>query len=468
MSQAIGTATRPLRVAIIGAGPSGYYAAGALIAQKDVNVSVDIFDRLPTPFGLVRYGVAPDHDKIKSVIRVYEKISSDPRVRFFGNVAFGADLLHDDVRQHFDQIIYAYGSSSDRKLGIPGEELRGAYSATEFVGWYNSHPDYVDLSFDVATAQNAVVVGNGNVAMDVVRMLATPAAELATTDIADHALTVLRQSAIQKIYMLGRRGPAQAAFTNPELRELGVLADADVIVSAADLDLDPASLAAAQSDKSTMANIETLRQYARRAPAGRPRQIILRFLTSPIELTGVNGHVAALKIERNELRPNADGTLAARGTSVYETLPVDIIFRAIGYKGLPMPGVPYDTRSGTIPNQQGRVMDPQTKQILPGEYVVGWAKRGPTGVIGTNKADAAETVKLLLHDVPTITPVADVAADPQAFVNFLRRQQPSYVTYADWQRLDRIEIERGKPQGRPRVKFAQVEEMLDAVRDGKT
>ncbi|MEP7200376.1 MAG: FAD-dependent oxidoreductase, partial [Chloroflexota bacterium] len=452
----------------IGAGPSGYYAAGALIAQKDVNVSVDIFDRLPTPFGLVRYGVAPDHDKIKSVIRVYEKISSDPRVRFFGNVAFGADLLHDDVRQHFDQIIYAYGSSSDRKLGIPGEELRGAYSATEFVGWYNSHPDYVDLSFDVATAQNAVVVGNGNVAMDVVRMLATPAAELATTDIADHALTVLRQSAIQKIYMLGRRGPAQAAFTNPELRELGVLADADVIVSAADLDLDPASLAAAQSDKSIAQNVETLRQYARRAPAGRPRQIILRFLTSPVELTGVNGHVAALKIERNELRPNADGTLAARGTSVYETLPVDIIFRAIGYKGLPMPGVPYDTRSGTIPNQQGRVMDPQTKQILPGEYVVGWAKRGPTGVIGTNKADAAETVKLLLHDVPTITPVADVAADPQAFVNFLRRQQPSYVTYADWQRLDRIEVERGKPQGRPRVKFAQVEEMLDAVRDGKT
>lgn len=459
----LGSAERPLRVAIIGAGPSGYYAAGALIAQQDVNISVDIFDRVPTPFGLVRHGVAPDHPKIKAVIRVYEKISADKRVRFFGNVECGQDITHDELRRYFDAVIYAYGSSTDRKLGIPGEDLRGSYSATDFVGWYNSHPDYRELSFDLLNARVAAVVGNGNVAMDVARILATPADDLATTDIADHALEVLRASPLQKVYLFGRRGPAQAAFTNPELREMNELRDVDVIVDERELELDEHSLKQVAEDKEAARNVATLRQYAQQGGRGRPRQIIFRFLVSPVELLGQNGHVTAVKLEHNELRPNERGMLQAHGTGQYEIVSVDIIFRAIGYKGLPFPGVPYDARSGTIPNQQGRVIDPQTAQPIPGEYVTGWMKRGPTGVIGTNKPDAVETVEMLLADVPSLTPVAAADADPQAFEQFLTQRKPTCVTYQDWQKLDQLEMAKGKPAGRPRVKFSRVPEMLEVL-----
>jgi ferredoxin/flavodoxin---NADP+ reductase len=468
MATEIGTAARPLRVAIIGAGPSGYYAAGAFLGRDDLHAAIDIFDRLPTPFGLVRYGVAPDHPKIKSVIRVYEKYSLNPQVRFFGNVDFGADLTHDDIRRFYDMVIYAYGSSSDRKLGIPGEDLRGAYSATEFVGWYNSHPDFADLSFDIPTAHTAVVVGNGNVAMDVVRTLAESMAVLEKTDIADYALDVLRRSQIEQIYMLGRRGPVQAAFTNPELRELGEIEVADVVVAPQELELDTFSRKELENDKDAGKNLDTLGKYAQQPLTGKPRQIILKFLTSPAELIGKDGHVSALKMEHNELRPNASGTLQARGTGVYEIIPVDIIFRAIGYKGLPVPGVPYDERSGTIPNDKGRVKDARTGAVIAGEYVVGWAKRGPTGIIGTNKADAAETVGMALADVPALSPVADADADPKAAEAFIKAHKPSVVSYADWQILDRIEVEKGKPQGRPRVKFARVPEMLEAIERGRT
>jgi ferredoxin--NADP+ reductase len=463
----IGTAARPLRVAIIGAGPSGYYAIGALLDHDDLHIAVDIFDRLPTPFGLVRYGVAPDHPKIKSVIRVYEKYSLNPQVRFFGNVEFGKDVTHDEVRRFYDVVIYAYGSSSDRKLGIPGEQLRGAYSATEFVGWYNSHPDYVDMTFDIPSAHTAVVVGNGNVAMDVVRTLAESMDVLDKTDMADYALDVLRQSQIEKIYMLGRRGPVQAAFTNPELRELGEIEAANVVVTPQDLEVDANSQKELEQDKIAGRNMDTLRQFAQLPQTGKPRQIILKFLTSPVELIGKDDHVSALKMERNELRPNASGVLQARGTGVYETIPVDIIFRAIGYKGLPVPGVPYDERSGTIPNDKGRVKDPKTGAVVSGEYVVGWAKRGPTGIIGTNKPDAVETVQMALEDVPTLTAVAEADADPKAVEAFLKARKPGVVSYSDWQILDRLEVEKGKPQGRPRVKFARVPDMLDAIALGR-
>jgi ferredoxin/flavodoxin---NADP+ reductase len=468
MATEIGTEARPLRVAIIGAGPSGYYAAGALIDQDGLHVAVDIFDRLPTPFGLVRYGVAPDHPKIKSVIRIYEKYSLNPQVRFFGNVEFGTDVTHDDLRRFYDLVIYAYGSSSDRKLGIPGEELRGAYSATDFVGWYNSHPDYADLTFDIPSARTAVVVGNGNVAMDVVRTLAESMDVLDKTDMADYALDVLRQSKLEKIYMLGRRGPVQAAFTNPELRELGEIEVADVVVLPQELELDPFSQKELEQDKIATKNLDTLRQYAQQPLKGKSRQIILKFLTSPVELMGTDGHVSALKIERNELRPIASGTLQARGTGVFDMLPVDIIFRAIGYKGLPVPGVPYDERSGTIPNDKGRVKDAKSGALVSGEYVVGWAKRGPTGIIGTNKQDAAETVSMAVADVPSLVPVAGADADPKAAEAFIRARKPTAVSYSDWQVLDRLEVQKGKPQGRPRVKFVRVPEMLDAIARNKT
>ncbi len=452
---------RPLRVAIIGAGPSGYYAAGALIAQKKIPASVDIFDRLPTPFGLVRHGVAPDHPKIKSVIKVFEKISSDPRVRFFGNVECGADLTHEALRRFYDAVIYAFGASADRRLGIPGEDLRGVHSATEFVGWYNSHPDFADLSFDIAGAHNVVVIGNGNVSVDVARILSECFDVLATTDISDDALTALRASHIEKVYMLGRRGPAQASFTNPELRELGEIACADIIVDPRELELDANSQKQVEQEKQIALNLETLREYSRRAPSGRPRQLILRFLTSPVEILGDGGRMTTVKLERNELRPTAEGDLRAVGTGQFEVVACDLLFRAVGYKGIPIPDVPFDERRGVIPNERGRVVDPQTKQPISGEYTVGWVKRGPKGVIGTNKQDAQETVDLLLSDAPSLPRVAD--GDPQAIVNYLKQRQCKVVEWTDWQRLDRSEIERGKVQGRPRVKFNRIADMLDEI-----
>ncbi len=465
MSSAQEGTPRPLRVAIIGAGPSGYYAAGSLIAQKNIPVAVDIFDRLPTPFGLVRHGVAPDHPKIKSVIKVFEKISSDPRVRYFGNVNCGGDLTHDDLKRFYDAVIYAFGASSDRKLGIPGEDLRGVHSATEFVGWYNSHPDFADLQFDIAHARSVVVVGNGNVAVDVARILAECVDVLAATDIADETLAALRESHIEKIYMLGRRGPAQASFTNPELRELGEIACADVIVYGRELQLDATSQQHVDKEKSVALNLQNLHEYAQRGETGRPRQLILRFLASPIELIGAHGSLVAVKIERNVLQPTADNDARAVGTGEFETIACDLLFRAVGYKGLPLSDVPFDERRGIIPNVNGRVMDPQTKQPIVGEYAVGWIKRGPKGVIGTNKQDAQETVDLLLADAPSLPRAAE--HDPQVILEFLKQHQPNAVSYSDWQVLDKSEIEKGKPQSRPRVKFNRIAAMLAAMGKGE-
>lgn len=465
MDNKIGTTERPLRVAIIGAGPSAFYAAAALIAQKDVAVAVDIFDRLPTPFGLVRHGVAPDHEKIKTVTKVYEKIASDPRVRFFGNVEFGTDVTREELHRFYDAVIYAVGASSDRRLGIPGEDLLGSYSATDFVAWYNSHPDYDELIFEMVTAKNAAVVGNGNVAVDVARILARLPSELQVTDIAEHSLDVLHSSPIEKIYMLGRRGPVQAAFTNPELKELGKLEDVDLVVPKQDLELDENSRTALATDKEAAKNYETLKQFAEQPLRGCKRQLILRFLVSPVEIIGKNGHVTALKLERNKLELNASGALQARGTGVFETIAVDMVFRAIGYKGIPMPDVPYDSRSGTIPNKDGRVINPESGEALAGDYVVGWAKRGPTGVIGTNKPDSTDTVLKLLQDVPQLVPAPD--ASPQAVVDFLRAREPKLVTYEDWRLIDQAEVNRGQAVGKPRVKFFDLDDMMDAIEKAK-
>jgi len=440
-----------VRIAIIGAGPSAFYAAAALIAQKDVEVRVDIFDRLFAPYGLVRYGVAPDHPKIKSVAALYEKTALDPRVRYFGCVEFGKHITLDDLRPLYDMVVFATGAQSDRNLDIPGEDLPGSMSATEFVAWYNSHPDYVNLKPNL-DIEGVVVVGVGNVAMDVARILAKSYDELKVTDIADHALEALKASKVKNIYVLGRRGPAQAKFTNPEIKEFGHLAIADPVVLPAELELDPDSQKAVDGDRLTRQNVEFLREYAARGQGSKPRKVHFRFLVSPVEITG-KGKVEAVKIERNRLVSTPDGYLNCEGIGEFETLPAGMVLRSVGYYGVALPGVPYNKKKGTIPNDHGRVLNDDGK-VLPGAYVVGWAKRGPTGVIGTNKKDAEETVALMLQDVKSLRRVGD----PADVSELLKKRDCRPVTFSDWQMMNAAEIERGKAASRPRVKFNTVEE----------
>ena len=470
MSSAVGTERRPLRVAIIGAGPSGFYAAQALLKQKDYVVSIDLIDHLPAPYGLVRYGVAPDHQKIKSVTKLYDRIASDPRVRFFGNVTFGHDLTHEDVKAHYDQVIYAVGAQTDRRLGILGEDLNGSYPATRFVAWYNGHPDYADAEFDLS-CESAAVIGVGNVAMDVARILALSPAELARTDIADHALEALARSQIKDIYVIARRGPAQIKFTNPELQELAELEVTDVIVDPAELALDPLSAAAIVDNRTAQTNIELLEHYADLGPGGREKRIHFLFLRSPVEIVGDGqGRVVRVRLERNELRPTETGYLNAHGIGEYETLDVGMIMRSIGYRGEPLPGVPYHERWGIVSNIDGRVSDYRSGEIVRGEYVVGWAKRGATGVIGTNKPDAVATVRRMLADVPTLDPVETDLAAPEAMPALLRRRNVRYVTWEEWKRIDEAEVAAGRRSGRPRVKFVTVPAMLaviDAAKAGE-
>lgn len=461
MTTQLGTAARPLRIAIIGAGPSAFYAAGALLQQKELTITVDMFDRLPAPYGLVRYGVAPDHQKIKSVVKVYERTAANPNFRFYGNVDFGADITHADLRRHYDQIIYAVGAQSDRKLNIPGEDLAGSFSATEFVAWYNGHPDYVDLDFDLS-CKTVAVVGVGNVAMDVARVLAKSVDELKHTDIADHALEKLARSQVKDIHVLSRRGPAQVKFTPPEIKEFGELELADVVVEPAVLTLDPTSAAQAADNSETQRNLEHLRDFSMREPTGKDRRVHFHFLVSPVELIGADGKVSELRFERNQLKADESGYLNAEGTGEYGMFPAGLVLRSVGYKGIPLEDVPYDKRRGTIPNEQGHVKDPETGDLIPGEYVVGWAKRGPTGVIGTNKPDAVETVKRMLANLPETEPAPH--PDPTAIDALLEERQLDFVTIEGWRILDQLEVANGEKRGRPRVKFTRVQDMLEALR----
>lgn len=461
MTAELGSAERPLDVAIVGAGPSGFYAAGSLLTQESLHVNIDMFDRLPAPYGLVRYGVAPDHQKIKSVTKIYDRTANAPRFRFFGNVTFGVDITRADLRKYYDAIIYAVGAQSDRKLNIPGEDSAGSISATEFVAWYNGHPDYVDLDIDLSH-ENVVVVGVGNVAIDVARILAKTVDELKSTDIADHALDVLAHSQVKNIYILSRRGPAQVKFTNAEIKEFGELADAEPVVDSAELELDPLSAQEIATDREGQRNLEILKDFASRPPSGKSRQVHIRFLVSPVEIIADgNGRVSAVKIERNVLEPTADGYLNAQGTGETYILPTGLVLRSVGYKGEPLPDVPYNERTGTINNVDGRVTDRATGTPEPGEYVVGWAKRGPTGVIGTNKADANDTIDSVVEDIPTL-PHAPVD-DPDAIETLLQARNLTYVTIEGWRIIDQIETMRGANSGRPRVKFTRVEDMLDAI-----
>ena len=433
----------PLRVAVVGSGPAGFYAAGALLAA-DIPVEVDMIERLPTPWGLVRLGVAPDHPKIKSVSRAFEKIAARPGFRFFGNVEVGRDVRHDELLELYDAVVYSVGAQADRRMGIPGEDLPGSWAATEFVAWYNGHPDYQHLEFDLS-GERAVVIGNGNVAVDVARMLALTPEEIAPTDTTDAAIEAFNGAGIREIVMVGRRGPAQAAFTTPELIELGELAGADVIVDPSDL------IGAEPTDTNSQRNLDVLREYAARVPEGKPKRLVLRFMQSPVALHG-DGRVESIELVRNRLEADESGALRAVPTDEHETLDTGLVFRSVGYRGVELPGVPFDERTGTVPNDRGRVS--------PGVYAAGWIKRGPSGVIGTNKKDATETVELLLEDLRDGPRKGRSAEDVE---QLFTERVPRLVMYEGWTSIDERERSAGEPHGRPRVKLCTWDELLDAA-----
>jgi ferredoxin/flavodoxin---NADP+ reductase len=438
---------RPLRAAVIGSGPAGFYAAGALLASDAPAVEVDMIERLPTPWGLVRLGVAPDHPNIKAVSRAFEKIAARPGFRFFGNVDVGSDVTHEELAERYDAVLYAVGAQTDRQLGIPGEDLPGSWPATAFVAWYNGHPDFQHLEFDLSH-ERAVVIGNGNVALDVARMLALTPEELAPTDTTDEAIEAINDAGVREILVVGRRGPVQAAWTPVEVGELGELAGADIVVDPAQLELDATSAAELEAAPPTVKrNVDHLRDYAQRSPTGKPRAIRLRFLASPVAILG-DEKVEGIELVRNEL---VDGRAVA--TDETETVPCGIVFRSVGYRGVELPGVPFDEGSGTIPNEGGRVR--------PGLYVAGWIKRGPSGVIGTNKKDATESVELVLEDARA---GALPAASGEDLEDLLRERGVDHIMYAGWEAIDETERAAGEPSGRPRVKLCTWDELLEAAR----
>jgi len=456
-----------LRVAIVGSGPAGFYAAEAL--QKSApGIRIDLFERLPTPFGLVRGGVAPDHPKIKSVTRVFERIASQPGFRFLGNVQVGRDITTAELRDHYEAVLYAIGAESDRHLGIPGEHLPGSHAATELVAWYNGHPEYANHRFDL-TQRAAAVVGIGNVTMDAVRILARAPDHLATTDLAVHALEALRDARLAELHILARRGPVQAACTTPELRELGELEGVDVMVNPRDLELDAASVEhlAAAEDRTAENNLGILRHWAERGGTGAPRRIIFHFGVSPVELVG-DSRVEAIRLVKNRLVHDGRGGVRADPTDESMTLPVGLVFRSVGYRGLELPGLPFDARLGTVPNVGGRVVQaPGSATAVRGVYVAGWIKRGPHGIIGTNKACAAETVDHVLADSVSGR-LAPAAHGADELDQLLAERGIDVTSWTDWRAIDQAEVERGKAAGRPREKFVSVEEMLEVVRRSRS
>jgi ferredoxin/flavodoxin---NADP+ reductase len=465
----IGTEDNPLRVAIVGSGPAGFYMAEHVLKHERTHAEVDMFDRLPTPYGLVRFGVAPDHPKIKSVIRVYEKTAARPEFRFFGNVEVGTDITVEELQQRYHAVVFAYGTATDRQLGISGEDLPGSHPATEFVNWYNAHPDFADREFDLS-CERVVVIGNGNVAADVARMLALTEDELRETDTADHAIEAFAGSGVKEILVLGRRGPAQAAFTNPEVRELGEMANADIDIDAAEMELDELSrewLESDDADPTNRRNVEIFTDFSQREPEGKPQKIALRFLRSPVEIQG-DGRVERIVVGRNELQRDDSGRIRAVDTGERETIECGLVLRSIGYKGIPIEGIPFDQGRGLIHNELGRVHDGEGNQVA-GLYAVGWIKRGPSGVIGTNKKDAQETVDELFADLEAgKVPEAELAGDRSSIETLLTERVPDHVTFEGWQAIDATEVEAGKPHGRPRVKLCKVDELVEASKATKT
>ena len=449
------------RVAIVGSGPAAFYSAMELLRHDDPMVSVDMLERLPTPYGLVRGGVAPDHEKIKSVTKIFERAAGHPRFRFFGNVEFGKDIQRLDLLQRYHAVIYAFGSRTDRHLNIIGETLQGSHAATEFVGWYNGHPDYRHHQFDL-TSKRVAIIGMGNVAIDCARILCQDPENLAKTDIAQHALEALRQSEVEEVFLIGRRGPVQAAFTPAEVRELLHLPKVDAVMRASDLELDEHSKEElSKASRNTKLNMEILQQIHDQGDRGNPRKLHLCFLISPTKIEG-SEKVEGLELVHNEIVKEG-GVLRAKATDEVMHLDVDMIFRSIGYMGEAIPGLPFDDRRGTLPNDQGQLLDGVDGKLLNQEYTAGWIKRGPSGVIGTNKQDATETVSRLKKNWQT-SPTPQPKLVQHDLLDLLKKKKIQFVSFEDWKKLDKFEIEQGQQNGKSRHKICEVQEMLDLIR----
>ncbi|TFV63406.1 NADP oxidoreductase [Geodermatophilus sp. DF01-2] len=449
----------PLRVAVVGAGPAGIYTAEALTRQRDVPVAVDLVDRLPTPFGLVRHGIAPDHPKMRAIRDTLHRAVDHPSVRFVGNVEIGRDVSCRDLHAAVDAVVYTYGAALDRQLAIPGEELPGSLAATELVAWYTGHPDAdrAKVEAALARARSVVVVGVGNVALDVARVLARTPAELEPTDMPQHVLDALAAAPVEEVTVLGRRGPTQATFTTQELRELGELAGATVLVDPADLELDAAAEERAAADRVVGRNLAVLREWAGHVPEPGRATVTLRFFARPVRLLGED-RLTGVEVERTVV--DEDGR--ASGTGETTVLPADLVVRSVGYRGGELPELPLDPRRGTVPNDLGRVL--RSGQPSPGEYVAGWIKRGPTGVVGTNKHDARETVAALLADVAAgvVRPGSNGDDD---LVAALRTRGADPVLLEDWRAIDAAEVALGATRGRARTTLHEWESLLAAVRE---
>ncbi|MFE5860416.1 FAD-dependent oxidoreductase [Streptomyces virginiae] len=451
-----------LRVAVVGSGPSGVYAAQTLVQQREVpGVRVDVLDRLPAPYGLVRYGVAPDHEKIKSLQGNLRTVLEDERIRFLGNVEVGGEALPTDrLLELYHAVVYCVGAARDRMLGIPGEELTGVHSATAFVSWYSGHPDAAAEAFDLPGVDAAVVVGAGNVAVDVTRILARGTTELAPTDMPQPALGALAESGVRAVSTVARRGPSQAKFTTKELRELGTLPGVDVRTDPAELALDPVyadQVAAAALPAVARRNLEVLRGWAQAEPAGLPRSIALRFYLRPVEiLGGPDGRVTGMRFERTA----PDGRGGVIGTGVHEDVTAQLVLRSVGYKGVPLAGLPFDPAKGTVPHAAGRVL--RAGRASVGEYVAGWIKRGPTGVIGTNRPCAKETVSALLQDAGALVR-RDLPGDP---LDALRAAGLRPVRWPGWLAIEAAEADLGRSLGRRSVKIPDWQGLLDAAGPG--
>ncbi|MFI8365809.1 FAD-dependent oxidoreductase [Streptomyces sp. NPDC085466] len=448
---------RPLRVAIVGAGPAGIYAADALLKSDtatEPGVSIDIFERMPAPFGLIRYGVAPDHPRIKGIITALHQVLDKPQVRLFGNVNYGTDIHLDDLRSFYDAVVFSTGAMFDRELRIPGVDLDGSFGAADFASWYDGHPD-VPRTWDLS-AEKVAVLGVGNVALDVARILAKTAEELLPTEIPANVHEGLKANKAVEIHVFGRRGPAQAKFSPMELRELDHSPNIEVIVNPEDIDYDEGSIAERRKNKQTDMVAKTLENWAIRDVGDRPHKLFLHFFESPVEILGEDGRVVGLRTERTEL----DGTGNVKGTGVTTDWDVQSVYRAVGYLSDELPKLPWDTVSGTVPDEGGRVMEGD--EHMASTYVTGWIRRGPVGLIGHTKGDANETVANLLEDFAAGRLLTPASPETDAVVAFLEGKGLTYTTWEGWYALDAAEKALGEPQGRERVKIVEREDMLRA------
>jgi len=448
------------RVAIVGSGPAGFFAADHLFKNNELNIEIDMYDKLPTPFGLVRSGVAPDHQKIKTVTRVYDKIAANPKFKFFGLIEYGHHITLEDLKHHYHQVLFATGAQTDRRLNIPGEDLNRSHTATEFVAWYNSHPDFADLEFDLS-GDKIAIIGMGNVAVDVARILCRSEEELSKTDIAGYAFEKLVNSNVKEVFMIGRRGPAQAAFTNPELKELGNLDIADCLILKEESQLDDLTTQylSDNPERSIERKVEMISEYSNHTKT-KEKSLTIRFLLSPTEIIpDEDGNVKAIKLVKNALSKSDDGSLRPKATEENEILEVDMVFRSIGYQGIPLPEIPFKESWGIIPNNNGRITDISEENTLTGLYCTGWIKRGPTGVIGTNKTDSAETVALMIEDINNNNTFQPENTESDKIEALIKERNPEYIDYEDWLKIDSEEIARGEKEGRPRVKFTKIDDI---------